>query len=175
MKKVLAAVVVTATFAADASACGGLFGRAAARRAAQASYATFKATPFYFAPAVAVPQVMPQAPAPVGGPDLEARVKKLERATAEAGRALLFQNAVEGPKAAAPAAKSTVKTTSTTVTYWRATYVPVRYFRASAVGTVRRAASAAKSVTYAPVAPVRRALTTLGSLGACPGGQCPAR
>lgn len=59
----------------------------------------------------------------------------------------------------APAPKKAVTATKVTTVY--------------TVRTMAPAVAAVKSATYKPVAPVRKAFLFLGSVGGCPGGNCP--
>ena len=71
-----------------------------------------------------------------------------------------------------PTATKKVTTTTTTVTTTVCQPRTVAYVAAKPVTYARYTAATA---SYAPVAPVRRTLTFLGSVGGCPGGNCPIR
>lgn len=164
-----------------ACACGGPVERVrnAVGRVVQRGTSMFSSpqyvVPQFVAPA---PQNPPPKPMPSVNPvgnsdDLKAEIAELKRRQAAAGRALLFGDTVSATTAAQTPKVAAVKTTKTTVVYAFSAR-PYAYV-APTPRVFGAAVAAGRAQKYYPVAPVRRTLTTLGNLGACPGGQCPAR
>ncbi len=153
MKKSLAVLAVLAMLPMISEACGGV----AARHAARVSARHTVVSRSYAVPFVAVPQT--PAPKVMASPtDLEGRVARLEKNTADAGRALLF--GTSPPAAAAPMKSVPV-------------YGTVYSVRAREPRRVIRSRSVTRSGGITPVASTMRALAA--PLSGCPGGRCPAR